>query len=104
MMEKQYWQIKLTAFDAELVKMVESLTGKPCEPKNGGNHFFFEADYEKHNDPQYILADLVRTDVLPIYRKLGRDGFLHFCKANPDCWTLKQVKERLKQWQQKTNH
>ena len=38
MMEKQYWQIKLTAFDAELVKMVESLTGKPCEPKNGGNN------------------------------------------------------------------
>ena len=56
MMEKQYWQIKLTAFDAELIKMVESLTGKPCEPKNGGSHYFFEADYEKHNDPQYILA------------------------------------------------
>lgn len=48
-------------------------------------------------------CDLVRTDVLPIYRKLGRDGFLKFCKANPDCWTLKQVKERLKQWQQKPN-
>ena len=45
-------------------------------------------------------CDLVRTDVLPIYRKLGRDGFLKFCKANPDCWTLKQVKERLKQWKQ----
>ena len=55
-MEKQYWQTKLTAFDAELCKMVESLTEKPCEPKNGGNHYFFEADYEKHNDPQYILA------------------------------------------------
>lgn len=48
-------------------------------------------------------CDLVRTDVLPIYRKLGRDGFLHFCKANPDCWTLKQIKERLKQWQPKPN-
>lgn len=46
-------------------------------------------------------CDLVRTDVLPIYRKLGRDGFLHFCKANPDVWTLKEIKERLKQWQQK---
>lgn len=45
-------------------------------------------------------ADLVRTDILPIYRKLGRDGFLKFCEANPNCWTLKQVKERLKQWQQ----
>ena len=44
-------------------------------------------------------ADLVRTDVLPIYRKLGRDKFLEFCKANPDVWTAKELKERLKQWQ-----
>lgn len=44
-------------------------------------------------------ADLVRTDVLPIYRKLGRDRFLRFCKENPDCWTLKEIKERLKTWQ-----
>ena len=48
-------------------------------------------------------ADLCRVEFVPIYRKLGRDGFLHFCKANPDCWTLKQVKERLKQWQPKPN-
>lgn len=53
---KEYWQKQLTAFDAELCKMVESLTEKPCEPKNGGTHYFFEADYEKHNDPEYILA------------------------------------------------
>lgn len=44
-------------------------------------------------------ADLVRTDILPIYRKLGRDRFLRFCKENPDCWTLKEIKERLKTWQ-----
>ena len=50
------WQRKLTAFDAQLCNMVESLTEKPCEPKNGGTHYFFEANYEKHNDPQYILA------------------------------------------------
>lgn len=37
--------------------MVESLTGKPCEPKNGGNHYFFEADYGNHiNEVDYILA------------------------------------------------
>lgn len=54
--DKDFWKSKLTAFDAELCKMVESLTEKPCEPKNGGTHYFFEADYEKHNDPQYILA------------------------------------------------
>ena len=51
-----WWKTKLRPFDAELCKMVEQLTGKDCEPKNGGNHYFFEADYELHNDPQYILA------------------------------------------------
>ena len=43
-------------------------------------------------------ADLVRTDVLPFYRKLGREKFLQFCKENPDVWTVKDIKERLKQW------
>ena len=55
-MKQQFWQSKLTAFDAELCKMVESLTERPCEPKNGGTHYFFEADYQKHNTPEYILA------------------------------------------------
>lgn len=50
------WEQKLTPFDAELAMMVESLTGKACELKDGGDNFYFEADYEKHNDPQYILA------------------------------------------------
>ena len=53
---KKYWKTKLTPFDSELAMMVESLTGMPCELKNGGDHYFFEADYSKHNDPQYILA------------------------------------------------
>ena len=53
---KNAWQQKLTPFDAELCKMVESLTEKPCEPKNGGSHYYFEVDYSKHNDPDYILA------------------------------------------------
>ena len=44
-------------------------------------------------------ADLVRNDIIPIYRKLGRDKFLQFCKENPDVYTAKEVKERLKQWQ-----
>lgn len=57
MMEhKDYWRTKLTPFDTELAIMVESLTGKPCELKNGDNGYFFEADYENHNDPNYILA------------------------------------------------
>lgn len=53
---KPSWKTKLMPFDAALCKMVESLTGMPCEPKNGGDHYFIECDYQKHNDPQHILA------------------------------------------------
>ena len=48
-------------------------------------------------------ADLCRTDFVPIYRKLGREQFLKFIQENPDVKTPKQAKERLKQWQQKSN-
>lgn len=53
----QEWKRQLTPYDAELALMVESLFGTPCELKNGGDHYFFEADYEKHKDkPNYLLA------------------------------------------------
>lgn len=55
-MENEFWKTKLTPYDAELAMMVESLTGVSCELKNGGDHFFFEANYRNHNDPQYICA------------------------------------------------
>lgn len=51
------WEKRLTPWDIELAIMVESLTGKPCELCNGGDHFFFEADYENHaTEPEYLLA------------------------------------------------
>ncbi len=57
MMEREFWERALTPFDTELFIMVESLTGKPCKPRySGGNAYFFEADYENHNEPNYILA------------------------------------------------
>ena len=55
-MEKDIWKSKLTAFDAQLCNMVESLTEKECEPKDGGDHYVIEPDYGKHNDPQFICA------------------------------------------------
>ena len=55
-MAQEYWKTKLTAFDAQLCQMVESLTQRPCEPKNGGDHYFIEIDYSNNPDPQYILA------------------------------------------------
>lgn len=48
-------------------------------------------------------ADLCRTDFVPIYRKFGREQFLKFIQENPDLKTPKQAKERLKQWQPKSN-
>lgn len=56
MQSKDYWKTKLTPFDAELCRMVEDLTGCECKPLNGGNHYFFEADYKNHNTPEYICA------------------------------------------------
>lgn len=51
------WEKRLTPWDIELAIMVESLTGKPCALCNGGDHFFFEADYENHaTEPEYLLA------------------------------------------------
>lgn len=41
-------------------------------------------------------ADLCRIDFVPIYRKLGRERFLEFLEQNPDVFTVKQAKERLK--------
>lgn len=51
-----FWKRKLTPFDYGLCSMVAAITEMDCEPKNGGDHFFIEADYRKHNDPQFILA------------------------------------------------
>lgn len=45
-------------------------------------------------------CDLCRTDFVPIYKKLGRDKFLEFLKANPDINNPKAARERLKVWQQ----
>lgn len=56
-MKNSDWMRKLTPFDTELAIMVESLTERPCQIKNGGNHYFFECDYEKHaSDPEYLSA------------------------------------------------
>lgn len=48
-------------------------------------------------------CDLCRVDFVPIYRKFGREKFLKFIQENPDVYSVKQAKERLKQWQPKPN-
>lgn len=62
MEHQDYWKSKLTPFDSELAMMVESLTENPVELKNGGEHYFFEADYSKHNDPEWICAVMDAID------------------------------------------
>lgn len=43
-------------------------------------------------------ADLCRVEFVPIYKKLGRERFMKFCKENPDVWDIKTAKNRLKEW------
>jgi hypothetical protein len=46
-------------------------------------------------------ADLCRVDFVPIYRQLGREKFLEFLRENPDVYSVKRAKQRLKQWKPK---
>lgn len=50
------WKSKLTAFDAGLCNMVESLTEMECEPEKCAEHFVIKPNYRKHNDPEFIMA------------------------------------------------
>lgn len=41
-------------------------------------------------------ADLCRVDFVSIYRQLGREKFLEFLSSNPDVYSVKEAKKRLK--------
>lgn len=45
-------------------------------------------------------ADLCRVEFVKIYRKLGRERFLAFCKENPDMFDVKTAKQRLRKLNQ----
>lgn len=54
----------------------------------------------------YVIVDKRGHDIFECSieaEKAGREQFLKFIRGNPDLKTLKQAKERLKQWQQKPN-
>lgn len=55
-MAQEYWKTKLTELDTELCQAIQLLTEYPCEPKNGGDHYFIEVDYRNNTDPQHILT------------------------------------------------
>ena len=68
--------------------------------KDGKDIFELSREAEKTGREKAIEpgepADLCRDDFIPIYRKLGRERFLEFLEQNPDVFTVKQAKERLK--------
>lgn len=68
--------------------------------KDGKDIFELSREAEKAGREKAIEpgepADLCRADFVPIYRKLGRERFLEFLEQNPDVFTVKQAKERLK--------
>ena len=68
--------------------------------KDGKDIFECSRDAEKAGREKAIEpgepADLCRVEFVPIYRKLGREQFLRFLEQNPDVFTVKQAKERLK--------
>lgn len=50
---------RLTPWDTELFRMVESLTGKPCYPRNDTeDSYFITVDYSARKDPEFISAVL----------------------------------------------
>lgn len=55
-MAQEYWKTKLIKLDTELCQAIKLLTKRPCEPKNGGDHYFIEVDYCNNADPQHILT------------------------------------------------
>ena len=56
-MVNEYNVPKLTPWDMELCRMVESLTNKPCEPMDGGSEeFFIVVDYSEVKDIDVVAA------------------------------------------------
>lgn len=56
-MVNEYNVPKLTPWDMELCRMVESLTNKPCEPMDGGSEqFFIVVDYSEIKDIDVVAA------------------------------------------------
>lgn len=85
---RYYGKIQIDGFDYVIVD------------KRG--HDIFECSMEAEKDGRNKAiepgepADLCRVDFVPIYRKLGREKFLDFLRLNPDVYSVKQARKRLK--------
>ena len=68
--------------------------------KDGKDIFECSAEAEKIGRQKAIdpgePCDLVQRELIPIYRKLGRDKIIELIKAHPEFRTVKAVKDYLK--------
>ena len=64
--------------------------------KTGKDIFELSAIAEKEGREKAIEpgepCDLIRTDVIPLYKKYGRDKFIEVLKRRPEVGTPKQMK------------
>ena len=87
---RHYGRISVDGFDYVIVdKRGHDIFECSVEAKKAGR--------EKAIEPGEP-CDLCRVDFVPIYRKLGREQFLKFIQENPDIYSVKRAKERLKEW------
>lgn len=84
------WKERLTESDENLFRMVRSLIGE-CEPKNGGDHYFFEVKYNG-KDMDYLAGIMAAIegrmgDRLLRFEDLPDAGcfivYVKFDKVNP---------------------
>lgn len=76
------WHSKLTPYDAELCRMVESLTGVETEPRLGGDdEYFIVVDYSAHPQPDWISAvlDAIQGRVGERFIEMNNDPENSFC-------------------------
>ena len=107
-MTEEYWANSMLSIARYYGKIAVDGHEYVIVDKRGHDIFECSIEAEKAGREKAIEpgepADLCRTDFVPIYRKLGREQFLRFLEENPDINTAKAARERLKIWQQKTNH
>lgn len=98
-MTEQYWansQLSIVRYTGHIY-----VDGHKYVIVNKDGQDVFELSAKAKPGQKKIIApgdpcDLCRADFVPIYRKLGRERFLEFLEQNPDVFTVKQAKERLK--------
>ena len=104
-MTENYWANSMLSIARYYGKIVVDGFDYVIVDKRGHDIFECSAEAEKAGREKAIEpgepCDLCRVDFVSIYRKLGREQFLKFLRENPDVYSVKQAKKRLKQWQQK---